>query len=171
MLQFRSRSSGLTAVIVLFVWCGTWTWIIGSDVCILPYFILFFLFITYMSVVCLLSSHANCDILYVYLYAVSVYLCLLACCVFIGLAAWNKMDDDSGHFGPPLPFWAPAPPALPGLPMAGYATGSAADERCLPTFVAALIVRASVRLSVHPTAVVRRTCEQLGRQPDAVLGH
>jgi len=110
MLQFRSRSSGLTAVIVLFVWCGTWTWIIGSDVCILPYFILFFLFITYMSVVCLLSSHANCDILYVYLYAVSVYLCLLACCVFIGLAAWNKMDDDSGHFGPPLPFWAPAPP-------------------------------------------------------------
>ena len=34
-----------------------------------------------MSVVCLLSSHANCDILYVYLYACSVYLCLLACCV------------------------------------------------------------------------------------------
>jgi len=30
---------------------------------------------------------------------------------------------NSGHFGPPLPFWAPAPPpALPGLPMASYAT-------------------------------------------------
>jgi len=26
---------------------------------------------------------------------------------------------NSGHFGPPLPFWAPA---LPGLPMASYAT-------------------------------------------------
>jgi len=24
--------------------------------------------------------------------------------------------------GPPLPFWAPGPPALPGLPMASYAT-------------------------------------------------
>jgi len=35
----------------------------AENVCILPYFILFFLFITYMSVVCLLSSHANCDIL------------------------------------------------------------------------------------------------------------
>ena len=34
------------------------------------------------------------DISYVYLYACSVYLCLFACCVFIGLAAWNKMDDD-----------------------------------------------------------------------------
>jgi len=34
------------------------------------------------------------DILYVYLYASSVYLCLFACCVFMGLAAWNKMDDD-----------------------------------------------------------------------------
>jgi len=30
---------------------------------------------------------------------------------------------NSGHFGPPLPFWAPGPPALPGLPMASYATG------------------------------------------------
>jgi len=29
---------------------------------------------------------------------------------------------NSGHFGPPLPFWAPRPPALPGLPMASYAT-------------------------------------------------
>jgi len=28
----------------------------------------------------------------------------------------------SGHFGPPLPFWAAAPQALPGLPMAIYAT-------------------------------------------------
>jgi len=25
---------------------------------------------------------------------------------------------NSGHFGPPLQFWAPWPPALPGLPMA-----------------------------------------------------
>jgi len=24
----------------------------------------------------------------------------------------------SGHFGPPLPFWALGPPPLPGLPMA-----------------------------------------------------
>jgi len=38
-----------------------------------------------MSVVCLLLSHANCDILYVYLYACSVYLCLLACCVLRAL--------------------------------------------------------------------------------------
>jgi len=53
-----------------------------------------FLFITYMSVVCLLSSHANCDILSVYLYACSVCLCHFACCVFMGLAAWNKMDND-----------------------------------------------------------------------------
>jgi len=30
---------------------------------------------------------------------------------------------NSGHFGPPLPFWAPGPPALPGLLMASYATG------------------------------------------------
>ena len=30
---------------------------------------------------------------------------------------------NSGHFGPLLPFWAPGPPALPGLPMASYATG------------------------------------------------
>jgi len=30
--------------------------------------------------------------------------------------------NNSGHFGPPLPFWAPRPPALPGLPMASYAT-------------------------------------------------
>ena len=28
---------------------------------------------------------------------------------------------NSGHFGPPLPFWGPRPPALPGLPMASYA--------------------------------------------------
>jgi len=55
------------------------------DVCILPYFILFFLFITYMSVVCLLSSHANCDISSVYLYACSVCLCLFACCVLWAL--------------------------------------------------------------------------------------
>ena len=27
-----------------------------------------------------------------------------------------------GHFGPPLPLLAPGPPALPGLPMASYAT-------------------------------------------------
>jgi len=27
-----------------------------------------------------------------------------------------------GHFGPPLPFLAPGPPALPVLPMASYAT-------------------------------------------------
>jgi len=27
-----------------------------------------------------------------------------------------------GHFGSPLAFWAPAPPALLGLPMASYAT-------------------------------------------------
>ena len=26
------------------------------------------------------------------------------------------------YFGPPLLFWAPGPPALPGLPMASYAT-------------------------------------------------
>ena len=30
---------------------------------------------------------------------------------------------NSGHFGPPLPLWAPGPPALPGLPMASGATG------------------------------------------------
>jgi len=30
---------------------------------------------------------------------------------------------NSGHFGSPLPFWASGPPALPGLPMASYATG------------------------------------------------
>ena len=116
MLQFRLRSSGLTAVIVLFVWCATRTWIIGSDVCTLPYFILFFLFITYTSFVCLLSSHTNCDILSLYLYACSV--CLLSFCLlcfygvseqfldgtsahnrpfqcFMGLAAWNKMDNDN----------------------------------------------------------------------------
>jgi len=34
---------------------------------------------------------------------------------------------DSGHFGFPLPFWAPGPPALPGLPMASYATGSSSS--------------------------------------------
>ena len=31
---------------------------------------------------------------------------------------------NSGHFGPPLPFWAHGPSALPGLPMASYATAS-----------------------------------------------
>jgi len=32
---------------------------------------------------------------------------------------------NSGHFRPPLPFWAPGPPpALPALPMASYATAS-----------------------------------------------
>ena len=30
---------------------------------------------------------------------------------------------NSSDFGPPLPFWAPGSPALPGLPMASYATG------------------------------------------------
>ena len=34
------------------------------------------------------------------------------------------MIHNSGHFGPPLPFWAPWPPALPGLPMASHAAGS-----------------------------------------------
>ena len=29
---------------------------------------------------------------------------------------------NSGHVGPPLPFWAPGPPALPGLPMSRYTT-------------------------------------------------
>ena len=29
---------------------------------------------------------------------------------------------NSGHFEPPLSFWAHGPPALPGLPMASYAT-------------------------------------------------
>ena len=29
---------------------------------------------------------------------------------------------NSVYFGPPLPFWAPAPLALPGLPVASYAT-------------------------------------------------
>ena len=29
---------------------------------------------------------------------------------------------NSGHFGHPLPFWAPAPPPGGGLPMASYAT-------------------------------------------------
>jgi len=32
---------------------------------------------------------------------------------------------NSGHFGPPLPFWAPGPPALPGAPMASYANAVA----------------------------------------------
>jgi len=32
---------------------------------------------------------------------------------------------NSGHFGPPKPFWAPGSPVLPGLPMASYATGTA----------------------------------------------
>ena len=32
-------------------------------------------------------------------------------------------NQPSGHFGPPIPFWAPGPPSLPGLPMASYATG------------------------------------------------
>ena len=31
---------------------------------------------------------------------------------------------NSGHFWPPLPFWALGPPALPGLPMASYALGA-----------------------------------------------
>jgi len=34
---------------------------------------------------------------------------------------------NSGHFGLPLPFWAPGPPALPVLPMASYATGVSND--------------------------------------------
>jgi len=32
---------------------------------------------------------------------------------------------NSGHFGSPLQFWAPAPVALPELPMGSYATGVA----------------------------------------------
>ena len=36
---------------------------------------------------------------------------------------------NSGHFGPRLPFWAPGPPALPGLPMASYATDSQTDKQ------------------------------------------
>ena len=32
---------------------------------------------------------------------------------------------NSGHFGPPLPFWAPGPPALAGLLMASYAAAVA----------------------------------------------
>ena len=35
---------------------------------------------------------------------------------------------NSGHFVPPLPFWAPGPPAWPGLPMASYAIRY--DTRC-----------------------------------------
>ena len=46
------------------------------------------IFPVYYIYVCRLS------VLYVYSYACSVYLCLFACCVFMGLAAWNKMDDD-----------------------------------------------------------------------------
>ena len=49
------------------------------SVCILPYFVLFFLY-NYIYV-CRLS------VLYVYSCACSVYLCLFACCVFMGLAA------------------------------------------------------------------------------------
>ena len=46
---------------------------------------------------------------------------------------------NSGHFGPPLPFWAPGPPVLPGLPMASYATGS---ETCRgPRLVLSQFVR------------------------------
>ena len=86
MLQFLLQSSGLTAVTVLFVWCATWTWIIWSDVCILPDFIWFFLYITYMSVVCLF-----CMCIRMLVQSISVF---FACCVFMGLAAWNKMDDD-----------------------------------------------------------------------------
>jgi len=37
---------------------------------------------------------------------------------------------NSGHFGPPLPFWAPGPPALPGLPMASYATDPTTFSDC-----------------------------------------
>ena len=40
------------------------------------------------------------------------------CTYFISQLTRNH---NSGHFGPPLPFWAPGPPALPGLPMASYA--------------------------------------------------
>ena len=36
---------------------------------------------------------------------------------------------NSGHFGPPLPFWALGPPALPGLPMASYAAEIVARPR------------------------------------------
>jgi len=39
---------------------------------------------------------------------------------------------NSGHFGPSLPFWAPGPPALPGLPMASYAT--AQKDTCASFF-------------------------------------
>jgi len=41
---------------------------------------------------------------------------------------------NSGHFGPLLPFWAgPLAPALPGLPMASYATGSKSTAPCTAT--------------------------------------
>jgi len=36
--------------------------------------------------------------------------------------ATGPSPHNSGHFGPPLPFWSTGPPALPGLPMASYAT-------------------------------------------------
>ena len=38
---------------------------------------------------------------------------------------------NSDHFGSPLPFWAPGPPALPGLPMASCA--AALWRRQIPT--------------------------------------
>jgi len=37
-------------------------------------------------------------------------------------ATGPSLTHNSGHFGSPLPFWAPGPPALPGLPMASYDT-------------------------------------------------
>ena len=55
---------------------------------------------------------------------------------------------NSGHFGPPSPFWTPAPPALPGLPMSSYATGAPLTERWSLGSVRAVI--AYVRLSCLP---------------------
>ena len=70
------------------------------------------------------------------------------------------MIHNSGHFGPPLPFWAPEPPALPGLPMASYAT---ARHR----YCGHLLVRGphrSGRMSVCPSV---RLCVSLSHRSTA----
>jgi len=47
-------------------------------------------------------------------------------CPLANIRYWlTVLIHNSGHFGPPKPFWAPGPPVLPGLPMASYATGTA----------------------------------------------
>ena len=72
---------------------------------------------------------------------------------------------NSGHFGPPLPFCAPGPPALPGLPVASYATDSNSH-----TVFSRSLVQAPMIGHCPGTAFVETTAGMVNVQNPAIHG-